>query len=335
MALEYCYNKGCGQKFSLEDNNDSACQYHPGVPVFHDALKGWSCCPKRTTDFTEFLNIKGCTTGPHSNVKPPEPEKPEKDETDKTEVVVVEAPRHRSPMPSRQAERPSPEEPVQRLKVTFGASLRTQLEKLKIEEQSKPEVSSPDGDAQAVTIGTQCKNNACKCSYQGPESSSESCRYHPGVPIFHEGMKYWTCCQRKTSDFDNFLNQEGCEVGKHVWVKSKEQQAAEASCRVDWHQTGPIVCISIFAKTADPEKSYFEANRVKLSVYIVFNKGSSIFQRTFHLREPINLESSEVKMLGTKVEINLRKAEPFSWPSLEVPQDRPSASAQGENDDDD
>ena len=33
------------------------CQFHPGVPVFHDALKGWSCCPKRSTDFTEFLNI--------------------------------------------------------------------------------------------------------------------------------------------------------------------------------------------------------------------------------------------------------------------------------------
>ena len=34
-----------------------SCQFHPGVPVFHDALKGWSCCKKRSTDFTEFLNI--------------------------------------------------------------------------------------------------------------------------------------------------------------------------------------------------------------------------------------------------------------------------------------
>ena len=34
-----------------------SCHYHPGVPVFHDALKGWSCCKKRSTDFTEFLNI--------------------------------------------------------------------------------------------------------------------------------------------------------------------------------------------------------------------------------------------------------------------------------------
>lgn len=33
-----------------------SCTYHPGQPVFHDALKGWSCCKKRSTDFTEFLN---------------------------------------------------------------------------------------------------------------------------------------------------------------------------------------------------------------------------------------------------------------------------------------
>lgn len=30
-------------------------------------------------------------------------------------------------------------------------------------------------------------------------------------------------------------------------------------------------------------------------------------------------EKSSVKMLGTKVEINLKKAEAFSWPTLEFP----------------
>ena len=38
-------------------NGLESCQHHPGVPVFHDALKGWSCCKKRTTDFTDFLKI--------------------------------------------------------------------------------------------------------------------------------------------------------------------------------------------------------------------------------------------------------------------------------------
>lgn len=36
--------------------------------MFHDAYKGWSCCNKKSVDFTEFLNIKGCTKSKHSNV---------------------------------------------------------------------------------------------------------------------------------------------------------------------------------------------------------------------------------------------------------------------------
>lgn len=44
------------------------CRHHPGAPIFHDAYKGWSCCNKKSVDFTEFLNIKGCTLAKHSNV---------------------------------------------------------------------------------------------------------------------------------------------------------------------------------------------------------------------------------------------------------------------------
>ncbi|XP_015684563.1 cysteine and histidine-rich domain-containing protein 1-like [Protobothrops mucrosquamatus] len=72
-----CYNRGCGQRFDPATNTEESCTYHPGVPVFHDALKGWSCCKRRTTDFSDFLSIKGCTKGFHNNEKPPEPVKPE------------------------------------------------------------------------------------------------------------------------------------------------------------------------------------------------------------------------------------------------------------------
>ncbi|XP_025099052.1 cysteine and histidine-rich domain-containing protein 1-like [Pomacea canaliculata] len=327
MTLQ-CYNKGCGTKFDPKQTQTvTSCQYHPGVPVFHDALKGWSCCSKRSTDFTEFLNIKGCTTGPHCNEKPPEPEKPESKPLE-DEIIVVQNPIPVMPKPVVPLERPSGDEPLQRLKVTVGASLKEQLEKLKLEEKQDCDLSVVDPEA--VAIGTQCKNNGCRGTYTGQPSSEGECQYHPGVPIFHEGMKFWSCCIRRTSDFNNFLNQEGCQRGKHCWVKTKEEKAAEASCRVDWHQTGNIVCISIFAKNSDPEQSYFEANKVTLKAYIVFDKDSSIFNRTFTLRQGIKPEYSEVKMLGSKVEINLRKAEPFSWPSLEVPMEQPSVSKQDE-----
>ncbi|XP_034637766.1 mitochondrial ornithine transporter 1-like isoform X1 [Trachemys scripta elegans] len=48
---------------------EDSCVYHPGVPIFHDALKGWSCCKKRTTDFSEFLSIKVCN--PHTSTGAP------------------------------------------------------------------------------------------------------------------------------------------------------------------------------------------------------------------------------------------------------------------------
>jgi disease resistance protein len=29
-------------------------------PVFHDGMKEWSCCKKKSHDFGEFMGIKGC-----------------------------------------------------------------------------------------------------------------------------------------------------------------------------------------------------------------------------------------------------------------------------------
>nr|XP_022295014.1 cysteine and histidine-rich domain-containing protein 1-like [Crassostrea virginica] len=173
-------------------------------------------------------------------------------------------------------------------------------------------------DSKEVTVGTSCKNNGCKACYEGEESNTARCLYHPGFPVFHEGMKFWSCCNRKTSEFDQFLAQEGCETGTHLWVKP-EVAGEKKSCRFDWHQTPSTVSLSIFAKVAVPEKCTITANRVRCVINIVFDGGKSLFEKDLVLREEIILESSSVKMLGTKVEINLKKAEAFSWPTLEFP----------------
>ena len=34
--------------------------------------------------------------------------------------------------------------------------------------------------------------------------------------------KFWTCCQKRTSDFNEFLKQEGCIPGSHRWVLTDE-----------------------------------------------------------------------------------------------------------------
>ncbi|KAK6986884.1 cysteine and histidine-rich domain-containing protein 1 [Biomphalaria glabrata] len=317
MACEplLCYNKGCGQKFKLEENSETACTYHPGGPIFHDALKGWSCCKKRVSDFTEFLNIKGCTVGHHSNVKPVEPEKPEKPPVSTKEPMyqLEVKPQHKPPIPAAK-ERPSAEEPMVEIKKTVGPSLKTQLDKLSLND-SNDDSAQDDG---VIKLGTACNNKGCKARFEGESSNEETCIFHPGNPIFHEGMKYWTCCQRKTSDFEAFLNQEGCETGSHNWHKPKVTE--EKQVRVDWHQTSSVVCISIFAKVAIPDKTVIKANRVKCQVSALYEGGTKLYQKTFTLREAIDPSCSIVKLLGTKLEIELKKAEAFSWPTLELPE---------------
>ncbi|XP_045750553.1 cysteine and histidine-rich domain-containing protein 1 isoform X2 [Mirounga angustirostris] len=278
MAL-LCYNRGCGQRFDPETNSDDACTYHPGVPVFHDALKGWSCCKRRTTDFSDFLSIAGCTKGRHNSEKPPEPVKPEVKTTEKKELSELK-PRFQehiiqAPKPVEAIKRPSPDEPMTKLELKISASLKQALDKLKL--SSGNEENKKEEDSDEIKIGTACKNGGCSKTFQGPQSLEEVCVYHSGVPIFHEGMKYWSCCRKKTSDFNTFLAQEGCTTGKHMWTKKDA-----------------------------------------LNVHIVF-EGEKEFHQNVKLWGVIDVTRSYVTMTATKIEITMRKAEAMQWASLELP----------------
>ncbi|MQL96568.1 hypothetical protein Taro_029249 [Colocasia esculenta] len=61
-----CRNKGCGKIFKEMDNHETACEYHPGPPVFHDRKRGWKCCDIYVNEFDEFMNIAPCTKGWHN-----------------------------------------------------------------------------------------------------------------------------------------------------------------------------------------------------------------------------------------------------------------------------
>lgn len=69
-----------------------------------------------------------------------------------------------------------------------------------------------------IPIGTTCKNGGCGQTYESPASNSTECVHHPGVPIFHEGLKFWSCCTKRTTDFTAFVNQKGCAYGEHKWL---------------------------------------------------------------------------------------------------------------------
>uniref|UniRef100_A0A2K6ASE2 Cysteine and histidine-rich domain-containing protein 1 n=1 Tax=Macaca nemestrina TaxID=9545 RepID=A0A2K6ASE2_MACNE len=265
MALRY-YNWGCGQRLDPETNSDDACTYHPGVPVFHDVLNGWSCCKRRTTDFSEFLSITDCTNGRHNSEKPLEPVKPEVKTTEKE---------------------------LSELKPKFEK--HQSLDKLS---SGNEEDEKEDNDE--IKIGTSCKNGGCSKI----ESRENVCVYHPGVAIFHERMKYWSCCRRKTSDFNSFLAQEGCTTGKHT--KKKDAGKKVVPCRHDGRQTGGELTISS------------GSNSTLLNVHIVFEEEKE-FDQNVKLWGVIDVKRSYITMTTTKIEITMRKAEPMQCVSLELP----------------
>ncbi|XP_042732801.1 integrin beta-1-binding protein 2 [Lagopus leucura] len=327
MAL-LCYNKGCGQRFDPEHNSEDSCLYHPGVPIFHDALKGWSCCKKRTTDFSEFLSIPGCTKGFHSKEKPPEPSQEETSDKPKANPmaeIIVQGPKSAEKM---QRERPSSDEPRQLLPIKVSRSLEQALEKLSLSSNNKEPKGDCAGEAVAqVRAGTTCKNAACKAIYQGPESNTEVCTFHPGVPVFHEGMKYWSCCGIRTTDFSAFLEQPGCSTGRHCWMGKADKKAV--SCRQDWHQTSSQVVVTIYGKNPLPTLSSVKANRTVLEAHVIF-EGNKIFQAELDLWGVVETEKSFVSMVPSKVEITLRKASPGAWARLEHPQSKACAQDEPE-----
>ncbi|KAM9335260.1 cysteine and histidine-rich domain-containing protein 1 [Symphorus nematophorus] len=326
MALQ-CYNKGCGLKFDSDNNKDDSCLFHPGVPIFHDALKGWSCCKKRTTDFSEFLSIKGCTHGHHSSEKPQEPLRPEVS-SDKSEIKQTNGPEiiYQGPKSAEalKKERPSSDEPKTKLPHKVSASLAQALEKLDLSKKAEKEKK----ESQTVMPGTRCKNAGCKTVYQGPETDMEVCTHHPGGPVFHEGYKYWSCCCIKTIDFNAFLDQRGCTTGKHRWIPKQDKK--KVACRYDWHQTGNNVVVTIYAKNANPELSCIEANRTVLSCQIHF-EDNKIFKREFHFWGVADIKQSSVNMVPSKVEITLRKADQVAWGKLEDPNYKPEPEPEDES----
>lgn len=192
---------------------------------------------------------------------------------------------------------------------------------------AKAPVADQEADSDTVAVGTNCKNSGCTVSYQSEDSRYSECVYHPGVPVFHEGMKYWSCCQRKTSDFSVFVAQKGCETGSHKW-KAEAKCDKTVQCRYDWHQTGNTVVVAIYAKMYDYRTSYVQVNPIRLKVHLVFpQQGQAAFDLDVELRGIIDVNKSTVQMMGTKLEITLIKAELGHWPKLNFPVAAPVKAA--------
>ncbi|KAI9313777.1 chord-domain-containing protein [Dichotomocladium elegans] len=303
-----CTHKGCNQDFSEQDNKDNACQFHPGAPVFHEGLKGWSCCKKRVIEFDEFLKIPGCTFGRHTDEKPVEEPKTTESTNEASAPTApsatsitkegVEVYGQQAPPPSKPATPALPkEEPKQEL----------------------PVVEEEDDESVPVPPNALCKRKGCGVQYKDDATSrgngSEAvCVHHPGAPIFHEGSKGWSCCKRRVLEFDEFLKIPGCKEGKHLFVGSQNKEEQMVDCRTDWYQTQTHIILSVFAKNKLDTKVEFDKQSILVDIKM---KNNQRYQKKFDLFHYIEPENSKYTALTTKVEISLKKTSGISWASLE------------------
>ncbi|KAJ3220277.1 hypothetical protein HDU67_003292 [Dinochytrium kinnereticum] len=307
MANEFCswINEQialirCGKPFTPEENSETACEFHAQGPLFHEGSKGWACCSKRVLEFNDFLKIPGCTVGRH-----------------RVEVVAEAAPKPKAAEAPRSVVNGTEvygREAVKKPEVAAAVPKAEVKPEVKEEDLNDPENAT-------IAVGTSCKRPGCKHTYSEGVSKTEECVFHSGTPIFHEGSKGWTCCPRKVLEFDEFLKLTGCKKGKHRFIDQRlmviqKEEVSTVQCRHDWYQTPTTVIVSIFAKKADKEKTVVTFNPQELVADIKFQDG-----KQFPFRTPLSLaivpEECKYTILGTKIEIVLKKANGLSWPSLE------------------
>lgn len=294
-----CVHKGCGKTY---DDDNEECVYHPGPPVFHEGQKGWKCCKPRVLTFDEFLAIPPCTTGTHSDVDDtpaPEPVQAPEIPTDthvnlgslSESLPKTDAPPTR--MPQAQASQ-APAQPA-----------------APVDEDDDPSIPIP---ADAI-----CRRKGCGAKYSGDESRlEEKCVYHPGWPIFHEGSKGYSCCKRRVLEFEEFLKLEGCKSkDRHLFVGSGKKEGEEKvdAVRHDYYQTATTVVASLFLKKIDKEKSIveFSDQSIKLDLR---TQDSKRYQNDFPLFAPIKPQDCKYRILGTKIEFTLAKADGTTWQVL-------------------
>ena len=211
------------------------------------------------------------------------------------------------------------------LKVTVSPSAQQALERAAAKKAEQ--IASPGASETDIPLGTKCSHNGCEVCFAGPSTYEASvCVYHTGTPVFHEGLKFWSCCNKvKVTDFGDFLNIKGCCTGRHEFSTKDETMAQKRECRSDFFQQGATVSFNIYAKLADPTKCSFTLRRrpsdgggepeYVLSFHVHF-EGEYDFKRTIVLAGPVDIDTCLVDILQPKIEIKLKKADGRGWNSI-------------------
>jgi hypothetical protein len=288
---------------------DEECLYHPGPPIFHEGQKGWKCCKPRVLTFDEFLSIPPCTTGKHSTTDlPPQIEK-------KTGGDIDEFPNSSPPI-----SKPATPTLESSLRGPVTAPVPTATP------PPPPPESEDDDPTLEIPKGKMCRRKTCGTSYEGGERVNEKCVFHPGVPIFHEGSKGYSCCKRRVLEFDEFMKIEGCKTkDRHLFIGSGGKNKSTSgggeetleTVRTDFYQTPSTVIASFFLKKINKETAKVEFSETELSLDLhTTDSQPKRYKAVVPLFATIDPATSIFKIMGTKLEVSFAKADGTSWPVL-------------------
>ncbi|KAF7813296.1 cysteine and histidine-rich domain-containing protein RAR1 [Senna tora] len=206
-----CQRIGCNATFTDDHNPDGSCQYHES-PIFHDGMKEWSCCKKRSHDFSLFLEIPGCKTGKHTT---------EKQVFAQVKKNTISAP---AAVPSTAAASTdsSTKDSCSRCRQGFfcsdhGSQIKPVNFAGNTSSESKASVEVPKQPKKIVDINEiqTCKNQGCGKPFKEKDNHETACSYHPGPAVFHDRMRGWKCCDIHVKEFDEFMAIPPCTKGWH------------------------------------------------------------------------------------------------------------------------
>lgn len=299
------------------------------------------------------MAIKPCTEGKHSTTDlPPKVEK-KKDVAAELQPVpsASQAETLGPAMPRTPIAMPTRERPTDGSSSSSSTAAAAAAPAVAATQPPPPPPESDDDDPSlAIPDGRMCRRRGCGVAYKAGTKRSadggdaEKCVHHPGVPIFHEGSKGYSCCKRRVLEFDQFMKIEGCRTKpRHLFVGSgkKDKKAGGAAhsgestdgggeelldnVRFDFYQSATSLTVSFFLKKIDKTRAIvtFTEQGIELDLPTTDAPVPKRYKKQVPLYGAIDPAKSKYSVLGTKLEVVLSKAVVSSWPVLRS-DDRPT-----------
>ena len=124
-------------------------------------------------------------------------------------------------------------------------------------------------------------------------------------------VSFWRC-------FEYLIFREGGWV--QIWLASDSLPCYNSSLCKKVKTALFLPDFWYFWSRYDPQRSIVELSPVRLYIHLVFPaENDNTFTLDLELKGVVAVEESKASMLGTKLEVKMKKAESSSWAKLDIP----------------